>query len=85
MLCCFVLIAVFSCSEVPPDCNESWYRDIESEILTGDGQGHGPDPGSDEWRSVIEFKLGIRGQADLPDRSTDEWCRFIERYIESGE
>jgi hypothetical protein len=51
---------------------------MESVVPTGDGQGHGSDLGSDEWKSVIEFRLGIRGDAGVPDRSSDEWCEFID-------
>ena len=43
----------------------------------------GPDIGSDEWQSVIEFKLGIRGQADLPARGSREWCEFIEARLQA--
>ena len=45
--------------------------------MTGDGQGHGPDLGSSEWRSVIEFKLGIRGDPSVPPRNSELWCAYI--------
>ena len=51
---------------VPQPCSDAWYRLVEASLPTGDGQGHGPDPGSDEWKSVIEFRLGIRGKAGVP-------------------
>ena len=71
-------------------CSDSWYRVMEENVLTSDNQGHGPDVGSDEWKSVIEFKLGIRGQPNLPDRNSKAWCRHIdqivrERYAASSE
>ncbi len=44
--------------------------------------GHGPDLGSEEWKSVVEFKLGIRDQADLPSRNSEDWCRRIEKALE---
>ena len=50
-------------------------------LSTSDGRGHGPDAGSAEWQSVIEFKLGIRGQADIPSRSSKAWCDFIDQRI----
>lgn len=37
-------------------CSDSWYRLIAENVPTSDEQGHGPDIGSDEWKSVIEFK-----------------------------
>ncbi len=62
-------------------CGSDWYEFIESSVSTGDGQGHGPDPGSEEWRSTVEFRLGIRDLPEVPNRMTDAWCRFIDRQI----
>jgi len=62
-------------------CDQPWYQSVESAISSGDGLGHGPDIGSEEWRSVIEFRLGVRGNADVPDRSSDEWCSYIDGLI----
>ncbi|MET0052281.1 MAG: MliC family protein [Candidatus Thiodiazotropha sp.] len=66
---------------VSVNCSDAWYRATESRLVSGDGQGHGPDLGSEEWKSVIEFKLGIRGQADIPSRKSDEWCRYVDTLI----
>lgn len=66
-------------------CSEEWYQWVEEKVSTGDGMGHGPDPGSQEWRSVVEFRLGLRDQGVLPDRSTDEWCRAVDRYLKDNE
>ncbi len=65
----------------PVPCTTSWNEYVESMLATGDGMGHGPDIGSDEWKSVIEFKLGIRGNGDIPDRSSAAWCTFIDAQI----
>lgn len=65
----------------PRPCSEQWYRFVEERVTTGDGRGHGPDIGSDEWKSVVEFKLGIRGTPDLPNRNSDAWCRRIDQMI----
>jgi len=62
-------------------CSADWYRFVEQQVVTGDGQGHGPDMGSNEWRGVIEFKLGIRGQPGIPARDSDAWCRYIDRLL----
>ena len=43
--------------------------------------GHGPDIGGQEWKSVIEFKLGIRDDADVPDLNVPQWCDYIDDYI----
>jgi uncharacterized protein len=65
-------------------CTQEWYRFIEGKMATGDGQGHGPDLGSDEWQSVVEFKLGIRGKAEVPLRNSDAWCRSIDQRLRSS-
>jgi uncharacterized protein YecT (DUF1311 family) len=78
-------IAVAACDRDDPgsatsdSCSESFYRTIEEKVQTGDGQGHGPDVGSDEWKSVVEFELGVRGDADVPERDSEDWCRHIDR------
>ena len=45
----------------PEPCSPAWYQAVEARALPGDGRGHGPDLGSAEWQSVVEFKLGVRG------------------------
>lgn len=62
-------------------CSDSWYRLIEENVPTSDEQGHGPDIGSDEWKSVIEFKLGIRNKPDVPGRDGEAWCRHIDQMV----
>lgn len=62
-------------------CSDSWYRLIEVKVPTSDEQGHGPDIGSDEWKSVIEFKLGILDKPDVPRRDSEAWCRHIDQMV----
>ena len=62
-------------------CSNDWYLLVEKQISTGDGQGHGPDLGSIEWRSTIEFKLGIRDQPDIPALDTEQWCSYINEHF----
>lgn len=70
-----------------PACSADWYQLVEKQVGSGDGDGHGPDLGSGEWRSTIEFRLGIRDQPGIPALDTDQWCRYIDQnYIRtSGE
>jgi len=65
----------------PIPCSDEWNRFVDQKIVTGDGQGHGPELGSDEWKGVVEFRLGIRGQAGLPAHDSDDWCRLIDRLV----
>ena len=63
--------------DVPAPCSNKLYKWLESRVQSGDGMGHGPDIGSTEWMSVIEFKLGLRGNPQVPDIGTNAWCGFI--------
>lgn len=62
-------------------CSAPWYQAVEESVQTGDGLGHGPDLGSEEWKSAVEFRLGIRGNPDVPDRSGDAWCGYMDRLM----
>lgn len=66
-----------------PACSEQWNIALEKQLATSDGQGHGPDIGSDEWKSVIEKKLGINTSPELPKRNTQAWCQFIDQRARS--
>jgi hypothetical protein len=81
----FVLLLVpvlaFSCSDPPAPCTDPWYEWIETTVGSGDGQGHGPDSGSNEWKSVILFRLGLRDQAGVPEVTTREWCEYVDNVV----
>jgi hypothetical protein len=62
-------------------CSPAWNESVERQLSTGDGYGHGPDIGSLEWRSVVEFKLGIRNDPSVPAMESDEWCRYIDELL----
>ncbi|WP_083698209.1 hypothetical protein [Shewanella sp. UCD-KL21] len=62
-------------------CTQAWFKQVEQQLISGDGQGHGPDLGSDEWQSVIEFKLGVRGDTDVPNRHTTAWCAYVQQKL----
>ncbi len=67
-------------------CTNAWYALVEQKIPTGDGSGHGPDLGSLEWHSVVEFKLGIRDDPTIPELDTEQWCSHIHsHYVSSDE
>ena len=70
-----------ACTNAPLPCSAEWNQRVDDAVVTGDGQGHGPDIGSDEWKSVVEFKLGVRGDAAVPGRDTEAWCLFVEQQI----
>ena len=68
-------------AETPPPCSEEWNRHVDRLVVSADGQGHGPDLGSNEWQGVVEFKLGVRDQPGLSARGSDDWCEFIDRLV----
>lgn len=78
----FLLAFLAACSENSPiselqNCPIETQNQIEQLVTTGDGHGHGPDIGSDEWHGVIEFRLNLREQTNLPDWHSQAWCDFI--------
>lgn len=75
--------ATHSTPETRMLCTDAWYRIIAEKMPTADDQGHGPDIGSDEWKSVIEFKMGIRGKPDTPSRDSEAWCHYIHQMVQN--
>ena len=65
----------------PAPCSEPWMWLVEARYPTGDGMGHGPDMGSDEWKSVVEFKLGVRNSTETPQSDSPAWCGFIDKRL----
>lgn len=74
-----LFIGAAGCVQAQSICSDAWYKAIDKELQTTDAQGHGPDIGSDEWKSVIEFKLGAREGANVPERSSEKWCQYIDQ------
>lgn len=77
----FLLLVTTGVVQAQPLCTSAWYQSIDNVLNTSDGQGHGPDVGSDEWKSVIEFKLGVHGETKALERGSPDWCRYIDRRI----
>ncbi|MDX1518218.1 MAG: CapA family protein, partial [Woeseiaceae bacterium] len=65
----------------PQPCTEAWYWLVESIVASGDGHGHGPDIGSDEWKSTVQYKLGLRGDSGAPPVSSPLWCAYFDSQI----
>lgn len=62
-------------------CDGATFEFIERHSSTDDSEGHGPDIGSDEWHSVVEFRLGVRGNTSVPARGSKKWCDYIEEKL----
>ena len=86
---CLFVVAISGCTGATANlaesqaCADEWFRAVEEQLSTGDGQGHGPDPGSLEWRSVVEFKLGIREDPAVPPEDSLQWCSYIDEQLNS--
>lgn len=63
-------------------CAPAWQQRVDAQLVTADPQVHGPDLGSAEWQSVVEFKLGLRGMAEVPAPDSTAWCDFIDAQIQ---
>lgn len=45
----------------------AWFADVDRKLGVSDGQGHGPDAGSQEWCDAAHFKLhGQRASQPVP-------------------
>ncbi len=55
--------------------SEDWLVWVEKRVGTGDGAGHGPDYGSQEWCFVIEKKLFANASGVAP--CTAEWNQKV--------
>lgn len=78
------LLLSSGCSRSPEPCTDEWNSWVEQAVATADDQGHGPDLGSDEWKSVVEFRLGLRGDRSVPHRDDVAWCRHIDTEIRNN-
>lgn len=93
LIALMVGFSIFACNAQSSDkqvtnnqlepCSAQWQTYVDKTLITGDGQGHGPDLGSDEWKSVVEFKLKVRGQKNVPARDSKEWCLFVDKLLVS--
>ncbi|MDA7892308.1 hypothetical protein OAE72_01655 [Akkermansiaceae bacterium] len=70
-------------NKTPPKEWEAWAMWADEKHSTGDGQGHGPDVGSDEWAYALGTQLGISdSQGHGPDIKSDEWRRAVENKLQ---
>ncbi|MEM7359975.1 MAG: hypothetical protein AAF431_12815 [Pseudomonadota bacterium] len=62
-------------------CSQAWFDGISKRTGVIDAQGHGPDPGSLEWRSAVEKKLKLPAGSKVSELASDQWCKFIDDYM----
>lgn len=67
--------------EIHPMSWESWAKWVEQVMPVGDGEGHGPDVGGDEWAMALGKKLEIDDSEDGPEFKSTDWQEAVESKL----
>ncbi len=62
----------------PAACSDAWFWLLESMMSPGDGAGHGPDIGSDAWKSLAALEFGLADDPALPAVDSRAWCNYVD-------
>lgn len=77
------LVLLAACHSATPATgvgSPAWLKRVDTQLAISDGQGHGPDYGSQEWCDAVHFKL--HGQRPTEPVACDmEWMREVDRKI----
>jgi hypothetical protein len=76
------LIATTSVSRAPAiqPCTHEWLSYLDRHYFDiSDGEGHGPDPGSNEWFNAFEAKAKLPVTSGLPE---PQRCQLIQGQLE---
>ena len=66
----------------PPEAWAEWAKWADALHSAGDGQGHGPDVGSDEWAAALGKQLGVTdAEGHGPDLKSKEWRAAVEKKL----
>lgn len=57
----------------------AWYAWVDKNLGISDGQGHGPDPGSEEWNQAVQRKLGQEAPQSTP--GSPEWQQSVDALL----
>ncbi|HET7300117.1 MAG TPA: hypothetical protein VFJ01_05640 [Oleiagrimonas sp.] len=57
----------------------AWYAWVDHSLHIGDGQGHGPDPGSPEWNRAVQHKLGQEAPQSEP--GSPQWQQSVDALL----
>ncbi len=67
---------------VAPKTWNAWALWADGIHAVDDGQGHGPDVGSEEWARALDHQLNISDKSGHgPDLSSSEWRGAVERIL----
>lgn len=56
-----------------------WYAWVDRSLDISDGNGHGPDQGSDEWNQAVQRKLGQEAPQSQP--GSPEWQQSVDALL----
>lgn len=59
--------------------SHEWYRWVDQRLAISDGDGHGPDGGSDEWNSTVQRKLGEEAPQAQP--GSPQWQQAVDALL----
>ena len=60
--------------------SEAWLEQVDRQLAVSDGQGHGPDFGSQEWCNVVHFRL--YGQVPVqPVPCEQAWMERVDQEM----
>ncbi len=77
------LFLLAACQSVPPVAkvgSQAWLGKVDRELRVSDGQGHGPDYGSQEWCNVVHLRLYGQHAAE-PVPCDQAWMEEVERAL----
>ncbi len=57
----------------------AWYAWVGRSLGVVDDQGHGPDPGSDEWNRAVQRKLGQEAPTSRP--GSPQWQQSVDALL----
>jgi hypothetical protein len=61
-------------------CTPDWFSYVSRHYVdVTDGEGHGPDPGSNEWLASVERQLGLQAGGNASD---SQRCQLIQSRLE---
>ena len=59
----------------------AWMERVDRQLSISDGQGHGPDYGSQEWCDVVYFRLHGQHTAE-PAPCDQKWMQEVDQAIQ---
>ena len=59
--------------------SHEWYQWVDQRLAISDGDGHGPDGGSDEWNNAVQRKLGEEAPQSQP--GSPQWQQAVDALL----